>query len=1029
MKIGQREYEFSSPLPGVETDVRTGEVSVTPSSIDGFIETFVRDEGRPEDENQVGKLVLVKKAVEDLKAQQAGQGANKTAVYQLITDEKGQNKFIGLDKQGNLTLQEFGDILTKTPDGTDIVKFELGEKAKELILETESAKFAMERAGKSEAAMKEVNAGGNTFLLAVDKEGNAHKTIIGPTGNPPLSEGFQQTLLEATANDLIGQRLAGATGDLVKTLDYGGMNKLVALRADGSLEAINFSDYKAKSGAEAIAVDKAIQELREWQAANPGQEASKKIKVSKKISFNITLNADGSIKEIKRKKKKKQGFFAKIGSFFKKALQVLSIATMFIPGLQPIALGLRIANAVVGVVDAVRNRNWLGVLGSAAGAFGGSLANTITRGINTVSTVVNVARNGIGNAWDAISTVAGTVSSWAGGAIGRVSGYISQGASAISSFARGDGWNGAIALGNLAGSVYQDSRAANQRQQSTSNNRDTQNDQLMISLDQPLFDMTLTPETNRVTQAYEQIYGRINDRQNAVTQLIVQNAIRRGIEPTPTNINREVQIVNNLVNEQRTLGVDGLVRADLTRRGIELTPENIRRETQIVSNLVNEQRNVVFENLNKNQNTSVVDQLRQIFDTQYNNGSVGNLFAGPIIGPPAPRFVPAVKPTPVRGSDDGISNVPNPSISTYGTTAVAPKGASAVSLNAIMAKAMNPNQIITGPVHVKIGESSFYLDYQGRVPVRMSFTDGSGKIATGVISKVGNDYVFLRDQPMRTLGVQTVITDAKSKPWRELGIPDERQIVLRGIANRLITNQGHAFNPSTDTLIASGNEAPEVLNYKDIGVVFARIAKDSTLTDNEKFEVGRLIADGYGARVGGLNLIGTGKNELEDRSYSLSSQFSRPENADSGVHKATPDGGRPFHELDHGTHSVNGANYSDNRHAGWAAKTLDTMMSQYSLESLKQPGLRLSIVDTVMKKFEERAISEETTDKGTYNRGDVVSSVNSTRALVEGYYQSQISGGKSGFAAFAIQWIKGSVTDKEGQAIIRDLNLEEELKK
>jgi hypothetical protein len=552
---------FSDNLPaGVTVEKKTGTVSVTAATVDGFINNLNRNDGeQPAFSNQ-----SVKAAVDSLKAQQAQQGGAKTAVYQTIKGENGKEKFVGLDKDGNLTMQDVGK--SSRPGGKGLIPTQivLSEKAKALILESESAKFAQERAEKPEAALKDVTVGGKQFLLAVDKEGNSYKSEVQMSApkkgksfsagaflkSPPkLDEKFQSVVIEASLNKLQEQRAAGATGDLVKALEYNGMNKLVALRADGKAETIDFSAYKAKNGAEALAVDKAVQELREWQKANPGQEASKKIKVSKKISFKVTLNADGSIKDIKRIKKKKQGFFAKIGSFFKKALQVLSIATMFIPGLQPIALGLRIANAVVGVADAVRNRNWLGVLGSAAGAFGGSLANTITRGINTVSTVVNVARNGLGNAWDAISTVAGTVSSWAGGAIGRVSGYISQGASAISSFARGDGWNGAIALGNLAGSVYQDSRAANQRPQASSSNRDTQNDQLMISLDQPL---PGTAPVDRVRQAYEGIYGRMNDRQNAALQLAVQNANRRGITD-PVGVQNYVNQTLNLLSDNRNL--------------------------------------------------------------------------------------------------------------------------------------------------------------------------------------------------------------------------------------------------------------------------------------------------------------------------------------------------------------------------------------------------------------------------------------------------------------------------------------------
>ncbi len=99
----------------------------------------------------------------------------------------------------------------------------------------------------------------------------------------------------------------------------------------------NYGGFKFKNAKEQTAVDQALVDLRAQQAVNPGKKISKKIKVGK-YKLTITLNEDGSV-NIKRKKKR-GGLFGKIGGLFKgignilkKALPIISMVAMFIPGL------------------------------------------------------------------------------------------------------------------------------------------------------------------------------------------------------------------------------------------------------------------------------------------------------------------------------------------------------------------------------------------------------------------------------------------------------------------------------------------------------------------------------------------------------------------------------------------------------------------------------------------------------------------------------------------------------------------------
>ncbi len=160
-------------------------------------------------------------------------------------------------------------------------------------------------------------------------------------------------------DDILRQLFQGTTTQPTKTEDYGG--------------------FRFKNEAEKGQVDKALQELRAEQAANPGKAVNKTFKIGK-YKYRVSLDESGQV-NIKRKKKKR-GFFSKIGSAFKsigkgimnfakKALPIVSTLAMFVPGLQPFALAARIATGAMGVINGIKSGNVFGAVMSGVSALSG----------------------------------------------------------------------------------------------------------------------------------------------------------------------------------------------------------------------------------------------------------------------------------------------------------------------------------------------------------------------------------------------------------------------------------------------------------------------------------------------------------------------------------------------------------------------------------------------------------------------------------------------------------------------------------
>ena len=181
----------------------------------------------------------------------------------------------------------------------------------------------------------------------------------------------------------------------------------------------NYGGFQFKNANEQSSVDQALAELRQQQAANPGKAASKTIKVGK-YKLTINLKEDGTV-SISRKKKKRGlfgglgGLFKGIGNILKKALPIVSMVAMFIPGLQPLALAARIASGVMGVVDGIKNGNIFGAITSAVGAFSG-VGGKVGSFFSEMGSKASGLMNSIG----------GTASNWFSNAVNTASSFVSK---------------------------------------------------------------------------------------------------------------------------------------------------------------------------------------------------------------------------------------------------------------------------------------------------------------------------------------------------------------------------------------------------------------------------------------------------------------------------------------------------------------------------------------------------------------------------------------------------------------------------
>jgi hypothetical protein len=238
-------------------------------------------------------------------------------------------------------------------------------------------------AGEMAAALQQDSFGGDPVMQLLGQLGqsfvnSAPGTTAPPTGpSTPPSSGPTGPATPAPTQ--------GPVTNL--TTDKRGYPKgTVALNADGKVE---------------------IPGLGTFDPPQPGKTS--KIKLDKKNKLHMKMNPDGTVSvEVK---KKKGGFFSKIGSafkkiggFIKKALPIISTVASFIPGLNAIAIPLKIATAVMNGVDAIKNKNWLGAIGSFAGGIAGGAAAFGAKGLANAAGMISQGAGKAEALWGAIKS-------------------------------------------------------------------------------------------------------------------------------------------------------------------------------------------------------------------------------------------------------------------------------------------------------------------------------------------------------------------------------------------------------------------------------------------------------------------------------------------------------------------------------------------------------------------------------------------------------------------------------------------------
>lgn len=396
----------------------------------------------------------------------------------------------------------------------------------------------------------------------------------------------EQLLAQQAQAALLGQE----PRPLSKIVESGGRYLRVTVDAQGNIKQENVKKLEAKI--EMAVEELALKQLEHFQRTGEMKSFKKKIKVGSK-RFEVTLTADGQVKV-----KQKKTFFQKMMGFIGKfLLPALTVATMLIPGLQPIAGVLKIVGAIKSGIESIVNKNWMGLAGSVLGAFSGNLANVLQKGFSVLQTGYNIAKNGIKNVWDGVGAIAGAVSNIAGGAVGKIADYLSQGVGVIGSFVRGDIAGGLLGIGNLVGGEVKSSRLDDSWNKFR-NGEQLSNARLNeLKLVRGLSDTDINnyrQRTAEITQQTSQLslaqitqfareLGITNGSQgtnangtpiptrqnNAVIELMRQNAARRGLTPEQT----EIYIAQGLklAQETRDKSTTQLALEAAERRN--LTPE------------------------------------------------------------------------------------------------------------------------------------------------------------------------------------------------------------------------------------------------------------------------------------------------------------------------------------------------------------------------------------------------------------------------------------------------------------------------
>ncbi|MBC7797235.1 MAG: hypothetical protein H7Z37_10220 [Pyrinomonadaceae bacterium] len=419
--------------------------------------------------------------------------------------------------------------------------------------------------------------------IKIGLDGKIEVTRIADALKGKSSIAAQELKAQIAQAQLLGQNITS----LSRIVESGGKYLRVTVDADGNVKEQKVKKLEAK-------IEQAVERLQKkqlehFQRTGEMKSFKEKIKVGGK-KFEITLRENGEVK-VKQKKSFFQKAFGFIGKFL---FPVLSIATMLIPGLQPIALGLKIFGAIKGGVESIIGKNWMGLIGSTLGAFSGGLASTLQKGFSVVQTGYNVVKNGIKSVWDGLGAVAGVVSNLSSGNLSKVANYFGAGAGIIGGIEKGDIGGALLGIGNLVGGEVKTARltrnlerfqkgleipnASFNELKATYNFRPedlavynakrevaAQTQSLTPSLDQVISlarSITVNPSGDDTAKSP-------NSLNHEVVELMRQNAARRGLTPEQT----EIYIAQGLklADETKEKSTTQLALESAARRN--LTPE------------------------------------------------------------------------------------------------------------------------------------------------------------------------------------------------------------------------------------------------------------------------------------------------------------------------------------------------------------------------------------------------------------------------------------------------------------------------
>lgn len=156
--------------------------------------------------------------------------------------------------------------------------------------------------------------------------------------------------------------------------------------------------------------------------------------IASETDHDASAKATAMSKKADAPKKKKGGFFSKLKSLVMKILPVLTIVSMFVPGLQVLSMALKVAQMAmkaVQMIEAIKNGDWksaLGAVAGMAGSFGGPLAEVAKWGAKGLEVVNAVEKGGLAGGLSAMGGLVG----------GEVGGYLTTASKAVTAIEQGD---------------------------------------------------------------------------------------------------------------------------------------------------------------------------------------------------------------------------------------------------------------------------------------------------------------------------------------------------------------------------------------------------------------------------------------------------------------------------------------------------------------------------------------------------------------------------------------------------------------